>query len=141
MLDIQKWFKDVHNLEVTHYQLMTKMGFRLEKYVRCAFVVKVQVSQISVAFTLSVVWNVISALSVEYLNVKCGRVMDKLVHARIRCRELEQEFRYREKGVYSHVIHLAEYEEDDTDVEVDDLVVKGDDEVDVWQGDNDDYLE
>ena len=117
------------------------MGFRLEKCVRCAFVVKVQVSQISVAFTLSVVWNVISALSVEYLNVECGRVMDKLVQARVRCRELEQEFRYREKGVYSHAIHFAEYEEDDTDVEVDDLVVKGDDEFDVWQGDNDDYLE
>ena len=31
MLDIQKWFKDVHNLEVTHYQLMTKMGFRFGK--------------------------------------------------------------------------------------------------------------
>ena len=43
--------------------------------------------------------------------------------------------------MYSDVIHLAEYEEDDTDVEVDDLVVKGDDEFDVWQGDNDDYLE
>ena len=140
MPDIQKWFKDVHNLEVTHYQLRYRMT-KMEKCVGCAFVVKVQISQISVAFTLSVVWNVISALSVEYLNVECGRVMDKLVQARVRCRELEQEFRYREKGVYSDVIHLAEYEEDDTDVEVDNLVVKGGDEFDVWQGDNDDYLE
>ena len=54
---------------------------------------------------------------------------------------IAQEVRYPEKGVYSDVIDLAEYEEDDTDVEVDDLCVKGDDEVDVWQGDNDDYLE
>jgi len=43
-----------------------------------------------------------------------------------------QGVRYREEDVCSKDIDLA-------DVEADDLVVKRNYEVDVWQGDNDDY--
>eukprot|EP00602_Paraphysomonas_sp_CaronLab_P011748 CAMPEP_0185042698 /NCGR_PEP_ID=MMETSP1103-20130426/42501_1 /TAXON_ID=36769 /ORGANISM="Paraphysomonas bandaiensis, Strain Caron Lab Isolate" /LENGTH=85 /DNA_ID=CAMNT_0027582807 /DNA_START=237 /DNA_END=494 /DNA_ORIENTATION=- len=73
----------------------------------------------------------------RYMNLRGQRR-----HGTKVARARAQEVLYREKGVYSEVVDLTTYNDDDeTDDECTDNINDGDDEVDVWQEESDEEQE